>query len=109
MAGIAAKRSCHGWVNEGLAEYFGDGLIVGRKMKLGLATQERVEAVRHAVREAAAIEFDDLLDITSEQWHRNMQGGSSRGHLQYHQSWSVVYFLIQGDKGRYRNTPPTLR
>lgn len=90
------------WVNEGLAEYFGDGLIVGKKMKLGFATQQRVETVGQAVREAGAIDFDDLLDTTSAQWHRNMEGGSGRGHLQYQQSWSIVYFLIHGNKGRYR-------
>lgn len=91
------------WVNEGLAEYFGDGLIVGKKMTLGLATQQRVTTVQRAIREATAIEFDQLLDITSEQWHQNMLDGSPRGSLQYHQSWSVAYFLIHGDRGRYRN------
>jgi len=54
------------------------------------------------VREATAIDFDELLDLTGEQWHRNMERGSGRGHLQYQQSWSVVYFLIHGNNGRYR-------
>lgn len=90
------------WVNEGLAEYFGDGILVGNKMKLGMATIDRSRLVQHAIREAQAIGFDDLLDMTGEQWRANMLAGLPEGHLQYHQSWSVVHFLIHGDGGRYR-------
>lgn len=90
------------WVNEGLAEYFGDGLIVGKKMKVGLATQRRVRVVQAAIRNQTTIDFDALLGMTGQQWHQNMTGGSPLGNLQYHQSWSLVYFLIHGDRGRYR-------
>ncbi len=90
------------WVNEGLAEYFGDGLLVGSGMKLGLATDNRVKTVRHMIRENTAIGFDELLDISSQQWHDNMLNGSPRGAMQYDQSWSIVHFLIHGDGGRYR-------
>ncbi len=90
------------WVNEGLAEYFGDGLLVGRKMKLGLATERRVRIVQKAIRENVTLGFDYLLGISAKQWHHNMRSGSPKGSLQYHQSWSVVYFLIHGDRGRYR-------
>ncbi len=90
------------WVNEGLAEYFGDGLLIRGRMTLGLATEQRVKAVQSAIDDGTAIGFDELLAISGEQWHANLKSGSGRGHLQYHQSWSVAYFLIHGDKGRYR-------
>lgn len=90
------------WVNEGLAEYFGDGLLVEHQMKVGLATPRRVQAVQEAVRQHTAIDFDRLLDMTGDQWHANMRHDSPLGPLQYHQSWSIVYFLIHGDGGKYR-------
>lgn len=90
------------WVNEGLAEYFGDGLVVRTQMKVGLAAERRVRAVQQAIRQNTVIEFDSLLAMTGQQWHQNMLGGSSSGRLQYDQSWSVVYFLIHGGGGKYR-------
>lgn len=90
------------WVNEGLAEYFGDGLIVRGKMKVGLATEHRLQAVQRANQNRTIIDFDDLLSMAHEQWQKNMMGESTTGYLQYQQSWSMVYFLIHGDKGKYR-------
>ncbi len=90
------------WVDEGLAEYFSDGLVVGKKMKVGLATERRLRIVQAAIRQKTVIAFDALLGMTGEQWHRNMTSGSPAGQLQYHQAWSLVYFLIHGDGGRYR-------
>ena len=90
------------WVNEGLAEYFGDGILVRHEMKIGFATHHRLQSVQEAIREDTAIGFDDLLDMTSERWHQNMISGSAHGRIQYDQSWSIVYFLIHGDGGRYR-------
>lgn len=91
------------WVNEGLAEYFSDGLLVKGRMRLGMATEQRVRVVQDAIDKSRSIDFDQLLDLTSQQWHDNMENGNPRGYLQYHQSWSVVYFLIHGDNGRYRS------
>ena len=91
------------WVNEGLAEYFGDGLIVRGKMKVGLVTERRLDAVQAAIRDRSIIDFDQLLSMTPKQWQRNMAGRSKRAFLQYQQSWSMVYFLIHGDKGKYRS------
>ncbi len=90
------------WVNEGLAEYFGDGLLIKGKMKLGIANERRIIAVRTAIQQQRAIGFDTLLNTSSKQWQANMLGGSPLGQLQYDQSWSIVYFLIHGDNGKYQ-------
>ena len=91
------------WVNEGLAEYFGSAIVVDNNVRLGIVDADRVEKLRTAIRQDQAVPFDELLNTTSEQWFANMNGGSSRGSLQYDQSWSIVHFLIHGDRGRYQD------
>lgn len=89
------------WVNEGLAEYFGDGVVIKNSMKVGFATYERLLSVQRAIESGQAVDFDELLEITPDQWHANMYD-ETVGHLQYAQSWSVVHLLIHGDGGSYR-------
>jgi hypothetical protein len=90
------------WVNEGLAQYFEDGIIVRRSMKLGIANKERIDHVRTAIEANAAIDFDRLLTISGEMWSMTLSRNPREATLLYAQSWSVVYFLIHGDNGRYR-------
>ena len=90
------------WVNEGLAEYFADGILIRNKMSLGMANDRRVMTVQAAIRQRRAIDFDLLLEIQPEQWKRNMVDDPELGGLQYDQSWSLVHFLIHGDGGKYR-------
>ena len=90
------------WLNEGLAEYFEQAQIIKGKVKLGIAEGWRIDRLKRAIEAGQALEFNELLNITSDRWRSNMQSGSPQGALQYTQSWSIVYFLIHGDKGRYR-------
>ncbi len=90
------------WVNEGLAEYFGAAIVVKDKVRLGIVDEDRVQAIRAAIENRQAIGFEELLTTDSQQWQRNMNTGSVKGHLQYYQSWSIVHFLIHGDGGRYQ-------
>ena len=89
------------WVNEGLAEYFGSAIIVDGKVRLGIVEADRLDKIRSALASNRALGFDELLNISSPQWHANM-GDRVRGSLQYDQSWSMVHFLVHGDGGRYR-------
>ncbi len=85
------------WVNEGLAEYFGDATITDGKLKHGLVHAVRLDKLRNAAKQQHTLPFDDLLNITSEQWWDHLRTGPT-GHAQYDQSWSVVHFLIHADK-----------
>jgi len=89
------------WANEGLAEYFGDALLVNGKLKLGIVNQRRLRFVRAAIDAGTSMPLSDLINITSPQWHANMSD-PTRSQLQYAQSWSLVYFLVHGDP-RYRS------
>ena len=91
------------WVNEGLAEYFADGIIVRDRMKLGFANDRRTLSVRTAIQNGKAIDFDELLEMSHQQWNRNTVDQPALAGLQYDQSWSIVHFLIRGDGGKYRS------
>ena len=89
------------WVNEGLAEWFGEALIVRGKLRLGLAPSSRVSALRTAHDRRDLMTLEDFLTMTSREWSNNLRSGSPRGWTQYDQAWSVVHFLIDADDGRY--------
>lgn len=90
------------WVNEGLAEYFGAGILTNSVFRIGIAGERRVEAIKIAIREKKTFGFDELLGMTAGRWQKNLLV-KPRGRLQYDQSWSMVHFLIHGDDGIYRN------
>jgi len=90
------------WANEGLAEYFGDGILVGGTLRIGIANGRRIEAVKNAIRDKKVIEFDQLMNMQQGQWHVNLMRDRDKARLQYDQSWSMIYFLIHGEEGRYR-------
>ena len=90
------------WLNEGLAEYFEQAQIIQGKVKQGIAEPGRIERLKAAIEAEEIFQFDELLNISGDEWRANMVSGSPRGSLQYIQSWSIVYFLIHADKGKYR-------
>ena len=89
------------WANEGLAEYFGRGILVKGVMRTGVAPQSRIDELVSAVRGKRAFDFVTLLGMDSEQWSKIVTSGDKRAALMYDQSWSIVHFLVQGDKGKY--------
>lgn len=103
-AHAAIGRELPLWANEGLAEYFSHCLVIRRRVMTGIVDAHSLRSVQDAIENRNFIEFDELLDITSEQWWANMRPGNEggKGSLQYYQSWSIVYFLFHGDRGRYR-------
>jgi Protein of unknown function (DUF1570) len=90
------------WINEGLAQYFEDAIIVGDHMTTGLANARRVEQVRRALESRTAIDFAWLVGISADQWSDTLRGEPDRAALMYAQSWSVVFFLIHGENDRYQ-------
>lgn len=90
------------WMNEGLAQYFEDAVIIDRGMELGLADPHRIEMVREALMTRNAVAIDELLRLNSTQWSSALRADASRSGLLYAQSWSLVYFMIHGEDGQYR-------
>ena len=90
------------WLNEGLAEFFGESVVEGTTVIIGQASPQVVDQVRRAVTQEKYIPFMDLLQMDDQRWNGNVRNGSAG--LQYMQSWSMVHFLVYGEDGKYGNS-----
>jgi hypothetical protein len=82
------------WADEGLAEYFGEGLFTGDGFVTGLIPQDRFTRVQKMFTEARDKPLAELLAITREQWNAKVEMQN------YDQAWSFVHFLAHGEDGR---------
>ena len=87
------------WVNEGLAEFFGESVVVGDTLIIGQSTPRVLEAVKQAIERNAYHPFQTMLRMTPAQWNTAVSNGSAT--LNYGQAWSMVHFLVYGDGGKY--------
>jgi Protein of unknown function (DUF1570) len=91
------------WVNEGLAQYFEDGILIRGNMQLGLVNDQRLYQVQAALKDNyPLVDFDDLFDMTNKAWIQTLNRDPKRSALLYSYAWSVVYFLIHAEHGKYR-------
>jgi hypothetical protein len=88
------------WLNEGLAEYFGEAIVIDGRVVVGQASIGPVESIRKAIEEGRTIDFLRLLTMTGDEWNANVRGGDAA--IQYMQSWSIVQYLSWADGGRYQ-------
>ncbi len=87
------------WVNEGLAEFFGESILVGDKLVLGQSNKRVIDAVKDAIEREQFIEFRAMLTMDGFTWNHAVANGNAS--LQYHQAWSMIHFLVYGDGGKY--------
>jgi hypothetical protein len=88
------------WVDEGLAEFFGEAIVVDGRVIVGQASTGSVAAVKKAIETGTTVDFVRLLTMSSDQWNANVRGGNAS--VQYVQSWSMVQYLGWADGGRYQ-------
>ena len=90
------------WVNEGLAQYFEDGVLVDSRLHLNSSNAARVASVKAALHGGYCIDFDRIVQINPNDWGRTLNSSPAQASLLYDQSWSMVHFLITADDGRLR-------
>ncbi len=86
------------WVNEGLATYFGSGIIEGDKIRFGAVRAGTIKGVRDAMAKGTALSLKDLVYINGAEWAENM--GEKEKPPQYAQAMLLVHFLVHGYNGR---------
>jgi hypothetical protein len=87
------------WVNEGLAEFFGESVIVGTKVVIGQTNPRVLNTIKEAIEVDKHIPFRRMLTMTPDQWKLAVHERTSS--FQYAQAWSTVHFLVYGDDGKY--------
>jgi hypothetical protein len=88
------------WVDEGLAEFFGEAVVVGSEVIIGQSGARTIKAIQDAIEAGTTIPFLDMVTMSQEAWNRRVQAGDAT--LQYQQAWSMVHFLVYGEGGKYR-------
>jgi len=83
------------WVNEGLAEYFGEAQWTGDGFVSGLINPARMDDVRLGIRRSFK-PFKDLMTLSDDEWIRDLNAAN------YDEAWSMVHFLANADNGRYQ-------
>jgi len=84
------------WVDEGLAEYFGESLFTGDGYVSGVISQNRLQRVRYLIQNKQFKTIAQLMTIDRITWNQQLSGAN------YDQAWSMVQFLAHGEGGRYQ-------
>jgi hypothetical protein len=87
------------WVNEGLAEFFGESVMVEDKLILGQTTPRVIDAVKNAIETNEHVPFRSMLSMSPQKWNAQVSQGDAA--MNYQQSWSMVHFLVYGGGGKY--------
>lgn len=89
------------WVNEGLAEFFGQSIYINGKVETGVAPESRLTRITAAIKAKRFIPFQQMLDMSHKDWNNAVSKGGDRAGFQYDQAWSMVHFLMLADRGKY--------
>lgn len=99
------------WLNEGLAQFFEEGLWNGNGFLLGEVPPRRLRQLQADLKGDRIIPFPTLLSMSSRQWSQRLAASQADGATQYSQSWAMVHFLTmaKGPDGEYLYRPRLLK
>jgi len=84
------------WVNEGLAEYFGEGIFTGDGFVTGILPDWRIRRIQKELQANQFHSIADIMHLSHSDWNDAMSIAN------YDQAWSMVHFLALGESGRYQ-------
>lgn len=84
------------WVNEGLAEYFGEAVFTGDGFVSGVIPQWRLQRMRETLAADKFRPLERMMWLTLEEWNADL------AVVNYDQGWSMVHFLAHGENGKYQ-------
>ena len=86
------------WLNEGMAEYFGEAVFTGTGFVTGVVPPRRAERVKAMIAAGQYTPFPELMTMSHQTWNGAMATAN------YDQAWSMVHFLAHASDGRYEAT-----
>jgi len=84
------------WVNEGLAEYFGEAIFTGDSYVAGIVPNDRLKELQGMISKDVSKPLYAMLTMTHAEWNGALD------HKNYTQAWSMIHFLAHGDDGKYQ-------
>ena len=85
------------WVNEGLAEYFGQGIFTGDSYVTGVVPPERLARLQKWIEQGQAKSIAEIMTTSHALWNAGLS------QVNYDQAWSMVHFLAHAGRGRYQS------
>ena len=91
------------WVNEGIAQYFEEGLWTGEGFLVGQVPPRRVRQLQADIKAGRLIEMEKFLHTSADDWAKALGTRSAtRGATQYNQAWAMVHFLLNANNEAMR-------
>ena len=87
------------WLNEGLSEYYEQSSYTRGQLSHDVHLAH-LNYVARLIREKSNTPLSKLVQLNYNQFHNDSFGPAEIGH--YALSWSLVYFLLTAEEGRYR-------
>lgn len=84
------------WVNEGLAEYFGEAIFTGDGFVSGLIPHGRMRRIQESMRNGQFSSVHAIMRLSHTAWNRRLNVTN------YDQAWAMTQFLAHGDDGKYQ-------
>jgi hypothetical protein len=104
FAFTAISRDLPIWLNEGMAQYFEEGIWTGTHFTFGQVPPRRLRQLQHDRTKKQLMPFRTMLAMTEKEWEKGLISDAARGATQYNQAWAMTHFLVHGANGgdRYR-------
>ena len=83
------------WLEEGMAEVFENSEFCGDSFVSGLAPAGRIATIQTLIEAQRAVPFPEVMLMSQAEWNNRLDA------TLYLQSWSMVYFLMYGEAGRW--------
>jgi len=83
------------WVNEGMAEYFGQAVFTGDGFITGVIPPTRLARLKAEINRGDLPDFRKIMSMSYAEWRAEILTA------RYDQAWSMIHFLVHGDSGRY--------
>ncbi len=85
------------WVDEGLAEYFGEAQFTGDGYVAGLIPAGRLRQIHLGLDKKIFKTVNDIMNLTQLEWNGALAVAN------YDQAWSMTHFLVHADAGKYQS------
>ncbi|MFQ5804887.1 MAG: DUF1570 domain-containing protein [Phycisphaerae bacterium] len=84
------------WVNEGLAEYFAQGIYPGDGYVTGVVPPQRLSRLQGWINEGRTRSIEKMMTTSYAAWNAGLSV------VNYDQAWSMVHFLAHAEGRRYQ-------
>ncbi len=85
------------WLNEGMAEYFGEAIFTGDGFMVGLNPEWRRLRIRQSIMENKFKSLQQFASLSPDDWNANVS------IVNYDQAWSLVQFLLQDNRPAFEH------